>query len=137
MTFHRMSGICLLALWYVSVAAVMGCDGSGRPALGSVEGVVTLDNTPLANAIVHFKPQTGKRSVGITDQVGHYELFYIRDVKGAAVGTHTISITTSIENARKDRVPAKYNSRSELKRDVQTGKNTFNFELSSNSAKPG
>ena len=76
-SFH----VWLLVLCFICAPAVVGCSGNGRPALGHVEGEVTLDNKPLANATVSFKPQTGKRSVGITNQGGHYELFYIRDIK--------------------------------------------------------
>jgi hypothetical protein len=52
-------------------------------------------------------------------------------------GEHIVSIGTAgtfiddegYEVERKERVPAKYNTRTELKRTVQPGRNTIDFEL--------
>lgn len=135
MIFHCSPYCCILALVVVLTSTFLGCGQGNRPDLGQVGGTVALDGSPLANATVSFKPHAGKGSFGITDGDGHYELFYIRDIKGAVVGMHTIQITTTTENSPKEIIPPRYNLRSELERDVQSGKNTFDFELSSGSTK--
>jgi len=115
-----------------------GCGGGG-PELAPVEGTVTLDGTPLPAAHVVFQPQgPGSPSSGITDENGHYELLYALDREGAMVGRHTVRITTyaqgrADENGEPtftpERVPPRYNSQSELVREVESGSNTFDFPL--------
>ncbi len=111
---------------------VTGCSDSGdRPDIGEVTGVVTLDGQPLPNASIAFV-QTGFRpSVGETDSEGRYELLYIRDIKGAAVGTHLVKI--KLFGRRGKPLPRRYNVKSELTRDVAPGQNEINFDLTSNS----
>jgi len=117
-----------------------GCGGGG-PDLGSVEGTVTLDGQPLANAIINFEPVEGggPRSSydGETDESGHYVLHATASQKGAEPGDYTVHITLpeleSDEPAAKTEVeiPAKYNTQSELKATVKDGKNTFDWPLTS------
>jgi hypothetical protein len=73
----------------------LGCSGSGdNVSLGEVSGIVTMDGSPLADAIVVFAPDEGNPSSGRTDASGKYELTYRENVKGAIVGSHKVSITT-------------------------------------------
>ncbi len=54
-----------------------GCGPSSDvPKLAPVHGVVTMDGKPLANATVRFIPESGRPSVGVTDEQGRYELNY-------------------------------------------------------------
>ncbi len=115
-----------------------GC-GSGGPDLGRVEGTVTLDGKPLEGALVEFQPrEEGVPSYGRTDASGQYQLQFGVDQPGAMVGTHTVRITTGgMEStgegpavAVPERVPAKYNVQSTLTREVESGSNTIDFELS-------
>ncbi len=110
-----------------------GCSRSDRPALGKVAGTVSLDGKPLAAAIVVFTPELpGRSSLATTDTAGHYELVYLRDLAGAAVGRHAVRITTANEeNGGKERLPGRYNASSTLSADVKAGANTFDFELTS------
>lgn len=109
----------------------LGCSRSDRPPLGKVTGTVTLDGKPLAGALVVFKPeQPGRASDATTDDAGHYEILYLREIAGAAVGRHAVRITTaSEENGGKERVPGRYNAATTLSADVKAGTNTFSFEL--------
>lgn len=124
-----------------------GCGGpSDQPELGTVSGVVTLNGTPLPNATVTFLPESGRSSVGITDETGRYELQYTNDAAGAKVGPHTVSISTlgassssevsgsSEVAASVEQVPPQYNAQSTLKEDVQAGDNTIDFDLKSDGA---
>jgi len=113
------------------LAALVGCSGDDRPPLGAVEGVVTLDGAPLADATVVFQPEQGRASRGRTDQQGHYELVYLRDVRGAVVGRHTVAITTATELSPTERLPACYNAQTRLKQEVKPGANQIDFPLQS------
>lgn len=118
-----------------------GCGKSGS-SISPVSGTVTLDGKPIVEAKIIFQPEGGggSPSYGFTDQNGRYELGYKRNVAGALVGWHTISIKLDTEVAgtngesihRPQLVPARYNERSELRREVKSGEdNEFEFELTS------
>ncbi|MDX1945912.1 MAG: carboxypeptidase regulatory-like domain-containing protein [Pirellulaceae bacterium] len=127
--------VLLLAL----ATCLAGCEQTDAN-LGLVSGRVTLDGEPLAAALVVFSPveQGGSQSLGKTDADGKYVLNFAPGLSGAQLGRHTISITT-FEPAAPDadppiagspeRVPAKYNLKTELVREVQPGENTHDFEL--------
>lgn len=126
-------------------AIALGCGGGGPgdyPDMGSVTGTVTMDDKPLASAIITFSPGDGTRqSTALTDEDGCYELIYSMDVNGAKAGEHTVRISTykppgpdmngDFAAATPDSVPMKYNSKSELKKTVEAGSQTIDFELSS------
>ncbi len=133
----RKSLSLLLMLW---VGLLVGC---GSADMGSVTGTVTLDGKPLAKALLRFEPVNGERaSMGETDDNGEYKLEYSLQKSGARVGEHKVTITTAAEPypdpdsgeylpARPELLPKKYNIDSELRKTVKGGRNTINFELSS------
>ncbi|MCC9606360.1 carboxypeptidase-like regulatory domain-containing protein [Blastopirellula sp. JC732] len=157
---YRMAGLALLSCLIMSV----GCAEQG-PSLGAVSGTVTLDGKPLPNVIVSFVPVTGGRpSVGTTDENGKYQLAFV-DRLGALTGKHKVSITTVVQGddidfseissddpryeemvlARKsdydnavvkEPLPAAYNSKSELIREVESGANAIDFALTSDGKQP-
>lgn len=122
---------------------VVGLAGCGSDTIGYVEGTVTLDDQPLEGALVTFIPEEGGRpAYGRTNADGWYELTYTRKEKGALIGTNSVEINTESEGDpdaenpafRKsvpERIPAKYNVNTELTAEVESGSNTFNFDLSS------
>ena len=117
-----------------------GCPASSGN-IGLVEGVVTLDGTPVEGAFVRFYPETGRGSSGKTDKDGHYELRYTRSEDGAIIGNHKITISTEVEadyeqdpdEGRAESVPKKYLDRkkTELTATVESGRNNINFDLTS------
>jgi hypothetical protein len=119
----------LAALLFVSLSC--GCRHGTRPDLGLVHGRVTLDGKPLADAVVSFTPDgRGRNSTALTDSEGAYSLNYIRDIQGAAVGWHTVRITTGDIRTRKpELVPGQYNVKSQLRRQVAAGDNAIDFPL--------
>lgn len=118
--------------WMLVVLCAIGCaDQSGLPELGKVQGRVTLDGQPLADVGVIFTPENGRASRARTDANGNYELNYLRDIRGAVLGTHTVAIVSVVEVPDQNVVPSQYGRQSELKREVQPGDNQFNFELKS------
>jgi hypothetical protein len=110
--------------------ALAGC-GKGGPQIAPVRGRVTLDGNPLANADVLFQPDGSQRpSSGRTAADGHYELMYKRGQPGAMVGQHTVRIWVSPEVVRNPPVIApRFDSKSELRREVKAGENEFNFDV--------
>jgi len=78
--------------------AFSGC-GSGGIAVNYVEGTVTLDGAPLADAVVSFSPVvggTGKAAVGTTDAKGVFKLTATENTTiggGTAPGDYLVAIT--------------------------------------------
>ncbi len=131
----------LCAASMLLLAVVAGCGPAG-PTLGRVEGTVTLDGKPLAEARVCFYPEGGGRTAeAVTDAQGHYVLSYTGHGTGALAGPNKVSISTYQEPVSQDdgttqggvpeKVPAKYNKQSTLIRDVQPGQQTIDFALTS------
>lgn len=127
----------LLAIGVLCAAASLGCSKRDLE-LGTVEGTVTLNQQPLAEATVMFKPQRGRPSLAETDAQGHYKLGYRLDEPGARLGPHTVSISTLkqadgylVKKTVPERVPTQYNRRTKLTAEVKPGANTFDFDLKS------
>jgi len=117
---------------YVPVAlllAALGCGRGERPPLGTVSGTVTFDGEPLVGAVVIFEPDGARASTGVTDERGCYELTYLRDIKGAVVGRHTVRIATVAEEMPLDDMPGLHERVSGLPREVKPGRNVFDFDL--------
>jgi len=120
-----------LLLVSISCACAAGCgDGVDRPELGTVTGHVTMDGEPYAGVIIRYQPEEGRTSTAVIDDKGDYDLFYSDRIKGAVVGPNTVSFEWPIGKEGKG-VPKKYTGKTDLQRDVESGKNTFDFELES------
>ena len=120
-------GALLLAI------ALTGCGETAKdvPKLGTVTGVVTLDEKPLAGATVMFIPDTSRPSTGLTGADGKYTLRFNENLDGAAIGNHKVRITSAKSAEEPEKLPAKYNMRSDLKAVVAAGANQFNYDLKS------
>lgn len=96
-----------------------------------MSGRITLAGQPLENADIVFQPDNGKSpGVGRTDAEGRYEIAYKRGVKGGPVGQNTVQIRVSKELVRKPpQIAAKFNSKSELRREIKAGQNEFDFDV--------
>jgi hypothetical protein len=115
----------------VTVLVFVGCAKPGAD-VAPVQGHVTLDGKPLAFAILTFQPEGKAPASGGTDKDGHYELMYKRGVMGAPVGPNAVSIQLNVYAGEKGRtLPERYNSQTELVREVKPGPNEINFELTS------
>ena len=120
-----------MALFAILPAA--GCGRSDRPPLGHVHGTVTLDGRPLPNALVAFHPPKGRVASDITDSNGHYDLVYFRQEHGALVGKNCVRITTEVgDDLHEELVPARYNTKTGLEKEVVAGDNEIDFDLQSN-----
>ena len=131
------------ALGLLCAALLTGC-GDSR---SGVSGKVTLNGKPLTNATIQFFPEGSQSPAGgavVTD--GRYEL---PPKPGLPPGKYRVSISspsggvdegsfTAAPGAKgkgpvgtgvKDLVPAKYNTDTELRAEVTSGSNTFDFDL--------
>lgn len=93
---HDFRVIRIASLLVVFGAFMEGC---GSEDLGfevaPVTGLISQSGSPLANAFVEFWPVNGNRpSLAQTGPDGRYEMVYNPEVKGAAVGLHTVKIGT-------------------------------------------
>jgi hypothetical protein len=131
------------------LAVLPGC--SSGPKFVPVSGTVALDGKPLANAVVQFSPAAppgkieaaGPGSMAVTNEQGHYALKVIgTDGKtdGAVVGEHRVRISMAgpaaasdspdVPAPRKERLPAQYNTKSQLTFTVPPGgTDAANFDL--------
>ena len=132
-SFAKASITTSLALLSCACLFLLGCGQGDRPKLGRVTGVVRVDGQPKAGLILRFFPTGLRSSTGYTNEYGAYELRYIRDIKGAAVGKHKVTIETLQLEGQKPRpqLPDRYNFKSELTREVGPGSNTIDFNLES------
>ena len=132
-TAKRATFLGIASLFALAIATSLGCSRSKQPPLGTVEGLVTIDGKPLVGAAVLFTPEgRGRTSIGITDAGGRYSLTYLRDIKGADLGRHTVRITTATDdNGGKERLPKRYHATSSLSATVEPGSNQYDFSLTS------
>ena len=130
----------LVVLLVLIVATTASCGGLADTV--PVEGKVTLDKKPLANATVMFTPMKGNGAgpfVGTTDDQGQFMLGLFESSRvGAAVGDYNVIIATvksdpneNSTQGKKEIVPAEYRNGS-IKYEVRPGGTTeANFDMKS------
>ena len=131
-----------VALRLVTMGLLLSCCGCGPtgPEIARVEGKVTMDGKPLADAAVVFIPENGRPAGARTDKDGHYVLNFSEGRIGAIPGRSSVRITTAREatdggNGKlipgaPETIPIKYNQNSTLDFTVEPGKkNVANFDL--------
>jgi len=68
-----------------------GCGGS-EVELARVTGSVTRAGKPVANLQLHFLPENGRPSFGLTDAKGRFKLLYTEEEDGARFGEHRVFV---------------------------------------------
>lgn len=127
-----------------------GCSGSGGdyPDLGTVTGSIRVNGKAIPGLRVMFQPESGRRSIGVTDESGNYSLNYTKDLEGATIGSHKVSITWTGESPLEEegtevgaadakagvdveviKIPANYNTQTTLTANVKAGSNIVDFDL--------
>jgi hypothetical protein len=132
-------------VWFaLGLAVLAGCNRSGLD-LAYVEGVVTYQGAPVAEAGVLFKPAQGPFASGATDEQGRFTLQTANE-EGALIGDHTVTISKVSTTAKhipgnvmpvyviKPLIPQKYSryTTSGLTATVKDDDNHFEFTLSGN-----
>lgn len=126
---------CRFARGLLLLIAVSGCSKSNSQ-LATVHGRVTLDGQPLANTSVVFNMPGTSLSGGRTDKDGNYQLIYRRGMMGAPIGMNQVTIMEDTHvTGHPQRVPPRYNEKTELQREVKPGDNEINFDLTSDAKK--
>lgn len=147
--YLRWSAACLASL------CLCGCDSGPQSRYDTVSlvpatGKITLDGEPLAAALVSFEdPSNGTFSCGVTDGSGNYKLQLDSVKSGVTLGRKSVRISTATKilgvNADRDpnessegkpapepeKVPEKFNRKSELTTEVVSNQTEYNFELKS------
>lgn len=124
----------LAAICAATLVVTTSCKPGDRPPLGRVRGTVTIDGAPASGLGVVFSQPGYRSSSGLTNDVGEYELTYIKEVKGAVVGPHQVRIEVLSHEGDEDgprSIPARYNRETELTADVERGSNRIDFALES------
>lgn len=123
-------------------SCLAGC--SKETSRQSLEGVVTLDNAPLAKGSILFQPMPGTTSPSCGGTISDGR-FSIAPAGGAACGKFRVQITATRPTGKKvvhrqsgnmmdeivQYIPSRYNEQSKLEAVVESGKNRFSFDLTS------
>lgn len=136
MTQLRFLSLPFAALLVMGLATA-GCGPSrtGVPPLAPVTGTVTRDGRPLPGVGVVFTSESGHSSFGKTDSEGHYQLGFVRGLKGAVIGPSRVWFDGKSGLERppgpdfKDPIPAKYGPQGDLRAEVVAGRNVIDFDL--------
>jgi hypothetical protein len=132
--FGSLGGAGLAAVAVLVLAVVMtGC--SRRFPMAEVSGKVTLDGKPLSDATVMFVPEKGFAAAGTLQPDGNFRLISGRPGNGAVIGSHKVAVMPA--NPLKAHFPAKYQNAetSGFSVEVKAGKNSFEFDLTSDEGK--
>ena len=121
-------------LFSLGVALVAGCGGGDNAA--EVSGTVTYDGTPVDNGAITFFPEKGP-TAGSPIQGGKYTARVtvgpakVTISAGKVVGQKKLYNTADSPSApiTAEILPAKYNTATQLKYDVQSGAQTKDFNL--------
>ncbi len=140
----------LQTLAFVPLVLMIGC--AEKTKLARVEGVVKQNGKPMADIMVEFLPDSkeGVRSIGKTDEKGHYTLATDDDEPGAVVGVHKVVVRDlgvfggkflgrKLEHAgepggpvlKPNRVPDNYTTagRTPLSKEVRGGDQTIDLDV--------
>lgn len=71
-----------------ALALLAGC--SSGPKVVPVSGTLTRNGKPVPKLTVHFIPDQGRPSWGVSDDTGRFTLEYDSTLKGAVTGPHTV-----------------------------------------------
>jgi len=88
-----------------------------------------MDGQPLEGVIINFRPDVGRTATVETDAQGRYDLEYEYRVKGAKLDLVTASFVWPTGVEGKKRIPSKYSEKSDIKFEVKSGSNTFDFDI--------
>jgi hypothetical protein len=109
----EVSGLRRSALLVALLVPIVGCHGK---KLIPTKGIVTLDGSPLDEAVVQFYPEgeEGEPARGVTDKDGSFELSTDR-VKGVRPGTYRAVVvkfdTSGAVHRKQSMLPALYGSK--------------------------
>ena len=131
----------------IGLLVIVGCDSG--PTLVEVQGTVKANGKPLNKIQVEFWPvASGPRSMGTTDEQGHYSLLVDDGVrKGAIVGSHNVVLKdvgvlgdkfmgrkgedVDMTKGKKSQIPLIYTDplKTTIKKEVKSGPNVIDIDV--------
>ena len=131
------SDLSTSAVMVVVLGLACGC--SRGPAVGTIEGDVTLDGQPLAKGHLEFTPVDGQsQTAGAIIENGKFTAtvpvtkMQVRIRSPKVVGKRlSYGPGSPLEDEVAEALPAKYNEKSDLTLDVQKGKQEVRYDLKS------
>jgi hypothetical protein len=92
--------LVLCAFVYWAVMITVGCSGDGLTRVG-IEGELSAENGPIANAIVQLIPHAGtvgEGAIGLADASGKFTVISSRDqAAGLPPGTYRVRVSQMID----------------------------------------
>lgn len=134
----------LIPATIVGLLLLVGCSGGPQADYSSLDlidvtGCVTLDGIVLEGARIEFENPDTTCSSGTTDARGRYRLMFDSQTSGCLPGEKTVRIRMVPAEADVEDpdavvnsgifIPPRYNTDSELRAVVSSGKRTFDFDL--------
>ena len=123
----------------ILAVVVSGCEARPRAdyrslGLADVGGVVRIDGRPLSNVQVIFENEDKTFSYAQTDAEGRYRLNFDSDQHGVPPGRKIVRIVGQFaadgeEPSGEERIPARYNTNSELTVEIMPDTRTMDFDL--------
>lgn len=144
------------SITFFTLMVFVGCGGGAPPAAKlpktePVSGIVTLDEKPIAGAVVTFVPAgdtKGVECVGRTDESGKYTPTQMRGTEGVPVGVYKVVISRFLRGGQPittedggggsggvvtESLPPKYSNpaQTKLNATIKEGGGTVDFKLTS------
>jgi hypothetical protein len=76
--------------------------GCGGPRLVEVTGTATRLSKPVPDLVIHFVPENGLRSVGVTDREGNFKMLSLTGQPGVRIGAHKVWVELRPAGAKDD-----------------------------------
>jgi hypothetical protein len=88
-------------VWLICLAAPLlaGCGGA---RVVRVTGPVRYGGKPVAGLFLHFVPENGRPSWGVTDEQGQFKLVNDKKHQGAVLGRHKVYFEYRPRDAKED-----------------------------------
>jgi len=88
-----------LVIALLPLIGIIGCGGDSTAVkVAPISGVVNLDGSPLADAVLTFHPEEGPTGVGMGNDQGEFKI-KTNGQNGAPVGKCKVTVTTASDAA--------------------------------------
>jgi hypothetical protein len=95
---------CCSVCWSLAILPVVlaaGCSGGGEEQV-KVTGTATRNGKAVPDLAIHFMPEKGMRSFGLTRPDGTFTMVFSNGQEGVLVGTHKVWVQLRTAGAKDD-----------------------------------